>query len=173
LKLLHGRETLNGKGYFFEGLTHNSYVVSYQRNPVCKSHTPFPPIYEVERSVEDTTAADTFAFARQVLSAQAVRLILNFEVVKFDPCKRCGHDDQHFHPLEAFTELDARCPSCSEMRVPVAIHQLKGDESYLHLTLRELGLPPWEIIMARSNNRAIALEYVSDRKQILGSLAAD
>lgn len=173
LKLLHKRETLNGKGFFFEGLTHNSYVVSYQKNPECQSHAPFPPIYEVERSVVDTTAADILVFARRVLDAQSVHLIFNFEVVTFNPCDRCGHDHKLFRPLEAFTEADAKCPSCGEARVPIAIHQLNGDESYSNLTLSELGLPPWEIIVARSKDRAIAMEFVADRQQLLGPLAGD
>ena len=49
LKLLHsdrGLPTLTGKGYVFNGLTHDSYVVEYQEKPDCMSHETYEPIIE-------------------------------------------------------------------------------------------------------------------------------
>ena len=49
LKLLHadrGLPTLAGKCYVFNGLTHDSYVVEYQRKPDCMSHDTYEHIEE-------------------------------------------------------------------------------------------------------------------------------
>ena len=49
LKLLHSDRdlpTLAGKGYVFNGLTHDSYVVEYQRKEDCMSHETYEPIIE-------------------------------------------------------------------------------------------------------------------------------
>ena len=50
LKLLHSDRnlpTLAGKGYVFNGLTHDSYVVEYQEKPDCMSHDTYENIIEM------------------------------------------------------------------------------------------------------------------------------
>jgi molybdopterin/thiamine biosynthesis adenylyltransferase len=38
VKLLHGKEILAGKGFVFEGTSHQSYLVTYSRKPDCMAH---------------------------------------------------------------------------------------------------------------------------------------
>lgn len=58
LKLLHkdrGLPILIGKGYVFNGLTHDSYVVEYQRKEDCMSHDTYENIIEKDWSAKTTT----------------------------------------------------------------------------------------------------------------------
>jgi len=38
VKMLHGLETLHGQGFVFDGLRHQSYLVTYSRMEDCPSH---------------------------------------------------------------------------------------------------------------------------------------
>ena len=40
VKLIHGLETLTGRGFVFEGMSHESHVVAYTRKEDCPSHDP-------------------------------------------------------------------------------------------------------------------------------------
>ena len=40
IKVLHGMDSLIGRGFVFEGVTHNSYAVNYPISPDCGWHDP-------------------------------------------------------------------------------------------------------------------------------------
>ena len=44
VKLIHGLEVLDGRGFVFEGMTHSSYVVAYTRKDDCPAHDPDEPV---------------------------------------------------------------------------------------------------------------------------------
>jgi len=51
VKLLHGLEVLKSKAFVFNGLTHDSYVVNYQRKDDCFSHETYAGIRKMPLSV--------------------------------------------------------------------------------------------------------------------------
>ena len=44
VKLIHGLDVLDGRGFVFEGMTHSSYVVAYTRKDDCPAHDPDEPV---------------------------------------------------------------------------------------------------------------------------------
>jgi hypothetical protein len=52
----------------------------------------------------------------------------------------------------------------------VTFFKIRGDEAFLNLTLADIGVPPFDIVMARNGTRAIGFELMGDSAQVLGSL---
>ncbi|QSQ28409.1 ThiF family adenylyltransferase [Pyxidicoccus parkwayensis] len=169
VKLLHGQPTLDGAGYVFDGLTHQSYVTRYQRNPDCLSHDPLPRLEQVQRSASDVKAGEALGWAREALGPGAV-LEFGRELLQGLDCPGCGREERVFRPLSQVTEADGACPACGTRRAPRLFHGLRGDEDFLGLTLAELGLPAWDVVLGRQGERVVGFELSGDRARVLGDL---
>jgi molybdopterin/thiamine biosynthesis adenylyltransferase len=157
VKLLHRdrvEPTLAGCGFAYNGLTHDSYVVTYARRDDCLSHDSFDA-GQTYRQSPDETLELLLERARQLLGCDAV-LELGHELVEALECVECGTRDSVIEPVERLSVRMARCPQCGEVRRPVLTHQLgEGDERLLNLTPAELGLPRFEMITARADVRRV------------------
>lgn len=170
VKLLHGQPTLSGSGFVFEGKTHTSYLTSYARNPDCLSHDPLDPIEPRDRRAAEVTGREALAWARERLGPGA-RLELARELLRALQCPACGARERCLRPLASVTEGDAIC-RCGARRIPELFHALEGDEDFLDLPLAQLGVPPWDVLCARSGERAVGFELAGDRAAVLGAAAA-
>ena len=115
VKLIHNREdlpTLAGKGYFFNGLNHDSYVVEYQFKEDCPSHESFENIIELDHQVANTTAAEILDIARKRLGPEAI-IDLHRELVLTFKCEQCQSEEEAAAAGTAF-EKEARCPGCEK-----------------------------------------------------------
>jgi len=88
-------------------------------------------------------------------------------------CARCGASDAVFRSLGRVTEDEGRCPGCKQMREVKTISTIYGGEDFLHLSFRELGVPPFDIITARDGDRRLHIEFGGDRATVLGALCED
>lgn len=169
LKLLHGKETLDGGGYVFEGLHHTSYRVQYQSKPDCMSHDTFEDIRETAWSAAGTTLREALERVRRDLGASAV---IDFprELLASLDCPTCGRSERLFRPLSSVTEEEGRCP-CGGRRAPRLFHSVTGREDFLERTLGEIGVPPWDILAGRCGERIEGYELSADREFVLGDLA--
>jgi hypothetical protein len=78
-----------------------------------------------------------------------------------------------FSSLGRTRAAQAFCPRCPDTRREVStLYKVRGDESFLDLTLADIGVPPFDILTARYQNRAVGLELTADAAEILGPLAA-
>jgi len=172
IKLLHGLDTLAGKGYHFFGLTHDSYVVEYSRKDECYSHDSFNKISSINKSVAEVKLGDLLSLVREKLGADAV-IELNNDVLTCLSCRQCDTSDAVFRSLGQVTEEDGRCPGCSQMREVKTTSTIYGDEDFLHLSFRELGIPPFDIVSARNGDRRLHIEFGGDRSTVLGPLCGE
>jgi adenylyltransferase/sulfurtransferase len=163
LKMLHGREFLNGRGYVFEGLTHASYVVSYPLAPHCPRHTP-------PRAVEAEPALDAHAPLAQIARCASERLggldalDLSRELVESLECPACGRQRHLRKPLDAVGEQEALCAACGAECIPHMMHSLVADSELMCLSARQLGLPDWDIVWARCGERSVGFELRGDEE---------
>ncbi len=169
LKLLHGKETLEGGGYVFEGLSHTSYRVQYQAKPDCMSHETYGEIRETRWSAARTTLREVLETARRELGASA-GIDFSRELLESLDCPACGRSERLFRSLSAVTEDEGLCP-CGGRRAPRLFHSLTGREDFLDRTLAEIGVPPWDILAGRAGSRIVAYELSADRESVLGDLA--
>lgn len=58
IKLLHGMETIAGKGFVFNGITCDSYLVDYQRKDDCFSHDTPEQIISISNRSDQTTIGE-------------------------------------------------------------------------------------------------------------------
>jgi adenylyltransferase/sulfurtransferase len=156
IKLLH-RDSLTadfaGRGFAFNGLTHDSYVVTYRRREDCISHDA----YDLEGAAafaRERPLSDLPAESRVDPDAGAV-LDLEHEIVRGLVCPRCDEETTVGRPIETVTAADASCPGCgSERRVELTHVVEPGDEWLLSRNAAELGLWPFDVITVRTADGA-------------------
>lgn len=171
VKLLHGLETLTGRGFVFEGLAHQSYVVSYTRRDDCPSHDPFDPVESLNWSVGSATARQVLEKARADLGSAAI-LEFNADLLCGLDCPQCGRQEEVFASLGRVTDAQGICPACQSPRVPRMYHTLSGTESFLDRPLGDLGVPAWDVVAARSGLECRFYEFSADAGAVLGPLTS-
>ena len=170
VKLLHGIGTMQGRGIVFDGISADSYPVEYQRKPECFSHEILTEIISLEAQANSATAANLLDEARQRLGPDA-ELELARDVLEKLICPQCKREEQLFASLGRVEAKRAFCPHCDGVRREVVtFYKIRGGEAYLDRPLSEIGVPPFDILIARSGIRAIGLELSGDAPRVLGPL---
>ena len=158
VKHLHGLPTLAGKGYTFDGVTHESYVVEYVRKDECYSHESYEPIVQLHHGVADLPLSELVSRSKVLLGSDAV-LEFNNDILHKLQCRKCGTEDILFMSLGKVTQRQGRCPTCGEMRNIETLHTVSGEEDFLDLTFAQIGIPPFDIIAARSGTDQMFFEF--------------
>jgi len=170
VKYLHGLNVLAGKGFVFDGISHNSYVVEYQRNPDCMSHTPPKEIVEVPRKSSQITLGELLHHASEDLG-NGCQLQLNHDIVSEFKCVECGYDRRPFKPLESIRRSEATCPRCQRIMAADHFHLITGEEDFLDRTLSEIGLPPFDVVTASREGEERHYLVAGDEEEAMGELA--
>lgn len=171
VKWLHGLETLAGRGFVFEGLSHQSYVVTYTRKDDCPSHDPLEPVQVLDWRRSETTGRQLWERARADLGPGAI-LEFQADLLSGLECPHCTVTTPVFSSLGRVTEREGLCPRCGTPRIPHTYHSLTGTESFLDQTLEGLGIPAWEVVSARVGTRQLHYELAGDAPDVLGPLAS-
>lgn len=173
IKMLHadrGLPTLVGRGFFVNGLTHDSYLIEYQRRKDCPAHEQMFDIVELKRSAANITGQEMLELVRQEVGPQAVVEFERELCVRLQ-CPRCQSSRDFFRSLGKVTLAEAKCPDCGELCDPILTHQLEGSEDYLDKTLAELGVPLYDIVTGREGFQMKHYLLAEDRQTVLRSLA--
>lgn len=171
IKLLHGLEVMSGRGFVFEGLNHQSYMVEYTRKDDCPAHDVDEPVVCVEKSIGSMLAGDMLELVRQELGPTAI-VELNHDLLSALHCAKCDETEPLYASLGKITESRGKCPNCGSHRAPQTYHAVLGNESFLDRTLAELGAPAWDVLGGRSGVTRRFYEFVGDRPAVLGPLQA-
>ena len=167
VKYLHGLEVLSGKAFLFNGLTHESYVVGYERKPDCLSHESLGPLTKLEKRAAETTLAEVLEIVRGDLGPGAV-VEFGRDVVHGLECVPCGAFQPLFRQLLRVTEREAACPGCGLIRNPKILHSFAGEKEFSGMSLTEFGLPPFDIITGRKGMEEKAYLLAADAPFVLG-----
>jgi adenylyltransferase/sulfurtransferase len=162
LKLLHGLPVDPGRALVFNGLTNETYTTTYPFHDDCLSHVSCAPIVECPDLRSATTSVgEMLERVRRQLGADAV-LELGFDLlVDFD----CANDHPSapvLQPVSQVAESAARCPVCGALRWPRQTHRIRGDETFLHQTLQEIGVPPMDVLCGHSGTDSRCFELTGD-----------
>jgi adenylyltransferase/sulfurtransferase len=169
VKYLHGLEILDGKGFFFNGLTHDSYVIEYARKKDCFAHERAGKVVSMGRTSGETSLDELLGRARRNLGSGAV-VEFNNEIISSLSCKKCKRKFQRFLVLEKTAEDAIRCPSCHRTMVFDTFHTVSGDEPFLKRSVRRIGVPPFDIVAGRNETRTVHYEFSKDAAKVLGPL---
>ncbi|MDR2751340.1 MAG: ThiF family adenylyltransferase [Clostridiales bacterium] len=167
LKILHsdrGLPTLSGKCYVFNGLTHDSYIVTYQRKPDCMSHDTYESIEERPWSARTMTLLGLVNNIKKEMGEAAV-VDFDRDIGTFASCS-CGETKELFTPIHKLSQQAITCPKCKKSMMFDSIHSLDGTESFLHKTVAEIGIPPLHIVSGRIGAKSTHFEFTADSNEL-------
>jgi molybdopterin/thiamine biosynthesis adenylyltransferase len=171
MKLIHGLPTLAGHGYIFEGLNHTSYVVEYTANADCMSHYTFGRVIRLKERSSDLTLEQLRERARQDLHSQDVTIEFSRDIIHQLVCPRCNAIEALFVPVGTVSYEQGRCPADGNMRRVVTLHSYSGEADLGDRHLDQLGLPAFDIFVARAGEEELAYLIAGDQDKVLGALA--
>ncbi len=166
LKLIHKRDSLPslaGKGLFFNGLTHDSYIINYDKKDLCLSHENYSAIYELPFGIKTTTLFEVLNYIRNIMGSEA-NIELEKEMIYALKCENCSKQVDIFRSLGQVSEDEAYCEDCNELMMPEMTHTIYGSEPYINQTLESVGIPMMEIFTGRNGNKTGYFELTGDRK---------
>jgi adenylyltransferase/sulfurtransferase len=168
LKILHKERnlpTLAGKGFVFNGLTHDSYVVEYQEKPDCMSHDTYDEIIEKNWSVEDITLKVLLLEIQAEMGETAV-IDFDRDIATYGHCN-CGEHISLFMPVHKLRGNMLTCPKCGQQMSFDSIHSINGSEDFLNMTPEQIGIPPLHIICGRVGMNCKYYEFTADVPEYL------
>jgi adenylyltransferase/sulfurtransferase len=171
LKLLHGLPTLSGEGLVFDGMLNELYRIGFPRSEECLSHDPIGDVVALNASAAATSARDLLQAAAPRLGDDA-QIELRHEVAVSLDCARCGTKEAVMKPLASLPERRAACPDCGEARRPVTFRTLDATSAFIDRPLAEMGVPPFDIVIARGGESTIGFELSGDAPVVLGDAGA-
>ncbi len=167
LKLLHSDRnlpTLAGKGFVFNGLTHDSYIVEYQEKPDCMSHDTYASIEEMPWSAYKTTLSKILRVIKNDLGENAV-LEFDRNIAITAHCS-CGSSKMLLCPVHQLRGEMLLCDRCGGTMQFSSTHLLNGYESFLDKTPAALGIPPLHIVCGRSGTTIKYYELTGDYEYV-------
>lgn len=148
VKILHGMPSLAGKGFIFEGVSYDGYVIEYKRKEDCYSHDTYPNPVPWPEGADGLTLAETVRRLQADMGPD-VQLELKEDVLVGFTCPQCGTQETSNQPLGRVREKDALCRTCGITRMPELAHSFTGTESFAGRTLAGIGVPPYDVIVGR------------------------
>lgn len=171
LKLLHNDRnlpTLAGKGYVFNGLTHDSFVVEYQLKEDCMSHDLYDNIQEMDWSARDTSVKDVLTQAEKDLGEGAI-LEFDRDIATHATCV-CGHTKEIFNTVNRLRGKDVVCEKCGKSMQFETVHTVTAEADFLDKKLLEIGIPLFHILAVRKGMNYRYYELSKDKNEVLGGL---
>ena len=166
VKQLHGLETLRGRGYVFEGLTHNSFTVNYRLDPECRWHGQAIAIEEDDHFNYHTSMRAVWERASAQLGGLDA-IDLSRELIDTMHCPACNTSKPVRRSAETVSEEEIVCDRCGQECVPRFFHSLTADSPLLELTPAQLGLPRWDVVWPRFGEKMIGIEMTADAAKCL------
>jgi adenylyltransferase/sulfurtransferase len=149
IKVLHGQPTLQGEAIHVDGLFGDSSRVRYQRREDCQGHEVLGELVETGERAGEVTLGALLERAER-LFGEGASVDLSRDVITRLSCPACGDAVVGGAVLGGVRESQAACARCGTHRVvEIASSIRRGDNVDLGLTLAELGLPPFDVVVAR------------------------
>lgn len=171
LKILHNDRnlpTLAGKGYVFNGLTHDSFVVEYQLKDDCMSHDLYDNIKEMDWSAREVSIKNVLNQAAKDLGDGAI-IEFDRDIATTATCV-CGHTKDIFNTVNRLRGKDIVCEKCGKTMQFETIHTINGEEDFLDKKLYDIGIPLYHIIAVRKGMKYVYYELSKDKNEVLGGL---
>jgi len=169
IKLLHGLDVIKSRGFVYNGLFLDSYIVEYPRKDDCSSHECYDPIRKTGWRSSGIRIGEVVRSVKDELGSEAIVEFSN-ELLRTLTCDRCGVSTSVFRSLGSVSEHEGRCSSCGAMRTANTLHSIDGSEPLLDKTFAEIGIAPFDIVTGRAGTDQIFLEFDGDAEEVLGPL---
>lgn len=161
VKLLHGMDALLGKGFFYDGVQHDSYFLTYPIKSDCRWHELPAPIESLSDISSESPVQNLWDRAYQRLGGLDA-IDLSRELVEELECPSCGQIKKVFQEAEKIPEDQIVCEACDSECSPKFFHSICGESSLLSKRIYQLGVPQWDIVWARFGDEYLGLEIAGD-----------
>ena len=169
VKLLHNNETIAGKGFYFRGITCDSYLRSYTPAVECISHDSAQEIISLSGHSNAMTVKELQALAAEKLG-EGTQLEFGQEILEKFICSFCKREEEVFSPLGKVFVSQGICPDCGNERMVKTFYTVGNDVEFGNKTLAQIGVPQFDIVWARNWATLIGFEFSGDAPGVLGSL---
>ena len=86
-------------------------------------------------------------------------------------CPKCSREEPIFASVSSVDPARVFCPCCpGTRREVVTFYKVRGDEPFAKEPLSAIGVPPFDIVIARNGERSVGLELAGDAGEVLGPL---
>lgn len=167
LKLLHGMPVAGGTALVFNGVGNQFYTTKLPFREDCLSHETYPAPAEVPLG-HSAPVAELLTLARSELEGP-LSLALDRELVVAIECPRCGWRREVMRPRTRVGQSEAVCPTCREIGRPDLISAVEEDSPLAGRTLKEVGVPPYDIVRVDGGSGTRFYLLAADRTAALGN----
>lgn len=164
IKYLHRKDfdLLNGKGFVYNGLTNESYIIEYQKNEFCPSHYTFGNHKKLEKDFNLAAISDLLEFGNKFFNGKDFDIEFNSEVV-YELTDETGKTFEHFSNMNLMTlkdiKKDGKLYRINSFHKLESSSKLAGKLKDVRLT--DLKIPFNDILTLRCENEEIHLEFLS------------
>ena len=159
LKILHGMPVKAGAAMVWNGESNNFYTTNYQRKDNCLSHETYGAVEaagEIEASLQ----------VEQIFAAtDGVRLLLDRDLLVDVECPACKIRKSILKPVAVVTMRDGKCGSCGAVMKTNIVHVVERGTELAKRTLREVGVPPFDIVKVEGEKSGMYLRLEGDRRR--------
>jgi hypothetical protein len=159
LKLLHGLPVQAGAAFVFNGESNNFYTTRFQRREDCLSHESYPAATGVPFGTS-TPATDLLK------AMEGTSLLLDRDLLVSLTCA-CGTKKPVLRPLILVSQKEGMCPSCGGVMRPEIVHEIAADSPLAKEPMRNLGVPPFDIVKVKSPQAISFARLDADRAAAL------
>jgi adenylyltransferase/sulfurtransferase len=165
IKFLHNREELillDGKGFVYNGVTNESYIVEYQPKDECPSHYTFDNIKKIKKDFYSSTLQDVFGFGEKYFTGSGFIIEFNNEIV-YKLMTPDGKEKEYFANMNLLSTKDIRDKNI--IYSPLSFHMLTTNselfDSLRHKKLIDLKIPYNDILILkdRMSSGEIQIEF--------------
>jgi phage FluMu protein Com len=134
------------------------------------SHHTHDRVSAVRGTSDKLTLHQLWREAAKQLGSENVTLEFSRDVIQKLVCPKCQGEEELFAAVGSVSYEQGKCPKCGEIRVVVTTHQYSGSGEMGDRTLRSVGLPPFDVFVARTadGDRELALLMEDDAESVLG-----
>jgi adenylyltransferase/sulfurtransferase len=165
LKILHGMPVVAGSALVFNGVGNQFYSTRLPFRQDCLSHETYPKPLALPLS-NSNTASELFQAAATHLGGPAT-LVLDRELVVSIDCPRCGWRKDVYRPRTRVRQSEATCPTCREPARPEMVSEVIAGSPLADRSLRELGIPSFDIVRIESEGGTGFFLLANDRDDAL------
>ncbi|HEX5702651.1 MAG TPA: ThiF family adenylyltransferase [Pyrinomonadaceae bacterium] len=164
VRYLSGLNVDAGEAVVYNGLKIAMHRSTLPRSLECLNHDPYREVNELESGVNQTTAGQLLRRAETELGSPPI-LELGRDFLLGFICDNCRTTEDVDSLLAQIAEARITCPRCGKTRKPQILSRVDGRSSYLDRTLAQLGVPPGEVLAARSERGLRLYELTGDLEQ--------
>lgn len=162
--------TLQGKMWRYEGLTNttNSYrFASWKKS--CPAHEQWNDIVSVPELTADMTVKDTLNLLKSKLGVSALEInLMNNKFIESIISDRPEREFNVMIPESKLDELISETPELKKLSYKTLFHKvfhenIGSDFPFVDLTLRQIGIPYYDIIKIATNKGEFYVELTGDK----------